>query len=540
MSKRLKKQLRNQQGGILLTVLGIFGVIGILGYLISGFLAQSHRRSFDEEILMEAEILAEELIETAKYLILYEPIIFLDQPLNHSGTRAEQWKRLVSMGWGSVSSETMDLARACGGFDGKGRQLGQYTIDGSPVFCPAYLRSHLFNNNMLEQMVLEPMVTKGVIKRLGNGRSGVYDIPISFFNKSTGTDGLSTRGQGLFDLNMGQKIIRMKDKLEKAEVNIRILTSSAGFDSLGSERMIEISSVVEVNGAGVATTRKAKKEFLVHPATPKDFALFMMYPETSKGTRTTSFKEAVVLPAGSEVQGRVFFNGNMDVEFDRLPVFQEVVVLTGDFIPTLTPATRAKLRSKFKKGVITRFAAARYLTTGKCSAQDPKAHFVNNAQLACKTETGGEFSMNEYLNKFAATCLAQDMVYEDGNYKPRNGYAGTGSEKSCSGSGVISGTYSRLEIKGNYGLVASPVRKVKVLSTVKNLYGTIFGGHLTAEGPLKIKSFANLSWEEIKGQPGIGGNEATFNSLNTSFQTSYEGITAILVNLPIVYSGEAQ
>lgn len=536
----MSDRVKNQRGGILLTILGIIGVIGILGYSISEFLAHSHRRSFDEEVLMEAEILSEELIETAKYMILYEPIVFLDQPLNHSGNRKDQWKRLVSMGWGSVSTSTMDLAKACGGFDGKGRQLGQYTIDGSPVFCPAYLRSHLFNNNMLEQMVLEPMVNKGIIKRPENNRPGVYDIPISFFNKSTKTDGLSPKGQGFFDINIGQKIIRMKDKLEKAEVNIRILTSSAGFDSLGSERMIEISSVVELNGSGIGTIRKAKKEFLVHPSTPKDFALFMMYPENSEGVRTASFKDAVALPAGSEVQGRVFFNGNMDVEFDKLPTFHEVVVLTGDFVPALTPATRNKLRDKFKKGVITRFAAARFLTTGKCSVDDPNAHFVNNAQLACKNESGGEFGMNEYLNKFAATCLAQDMVYEDGNYKPRNGYIGTGSEDSCSGSGLVSGTYSRFEIKGNYGMIASPVRKLTALSSVKNIYGIIFGGHLKAEGPVKIKSFANLTWEEIKGQPGIGGNEATFNSLNTAFQTSYEGITAILVNLPIVYSGDAQ
>src|SRR5690606_36002504 len=142
----------------------------------------------------------------------------------------------------------------------------------------------------------------------------------------------------------------------------------SGLATETATRYFEVSSIVETAGS-VLTTKMVKRQSLVlHPATPRDFALFVMYPTRSDGnTPTRLWSQAVQIPATSQIYGRVYFNGDIDVPLQNLPTFHEVVVISGK-VPNAFLSDVAGMRNKFRKGLIANMSAAMYFQTGRCSA----------------------------------------------------------------------------------------------------------------------------------------------------------------------------
>lgn len=515
-------------------------VAGVIGYIGMESVRKGQDSAVTEERMVEAETMASDFLELTKYLVFYEKIIYIDEkgPLDHSGDRGEQLLKYMQQGLG-VTDENADVMKACGGFDGMGRQIGTYQINGHNVFCPFYLRSNMFSGNMLEQMVLDPMVTKGII---ASPKPGQYEITLTFFDRTKGIDNISAAGANFVGFNIGQELLSSPThRLDSVKTKIKILTNQAGFATATAERYIEISSEV-VMGSKIKSYPVSKKEsFITYPSTPKDFALFMMFPTNANGVKSRLWSESVKLPAGSSIQGRVFFNGDIDLKLTDLPVFNEIVVISGDLTQIKTKEDRAQLKTKFLKGVITNYSAARFLYSGNCSSTDPSISFVNSTGYQCLLGNDPQTPYKiEYLPA-KGICFSFPIAYKTlPNYGNKVGVeyqcdkssspCGPGSNALCKdGASFISGIQETVSSTAQVTFVAGAVSFLRLQGT-SFLYGTLLGGYLEASAPLAIKSMSALHVED----PGIGSEEI-LKSYSVDFQQAFAGITSPLTNLPIVY-----
>lgn len=520
-------------------IMALGAVAGVVCYIGVDALRKGQDSAVNEDRMVEGEVMASDFLEITKYLLFYEKIIYIDSkgPLDHSGDRGEKLLQYLQQGLG-VTDENADVMKACGGYDGKGRQIGEYQIAGRNVFCPFYLRSNMFSGNMLEQMVLDPMVSKGIIT---SPKLGQYEIELVFFDRSKNIDNISTASSNFLGYNIGQNLLKSAShRVERVSSKIKILTNQAGFGTATSERFLEVSSEI-VLGSKLKNYPITKREsFITYPSTPKDFALFMMFPTNSSGEKTRKWSQAVKLPVGSSIEGRVFFNGDIDQTLAELPVFNEIVVISGDLTAIKTKADRALLKTKFIKGIITNYSASRYLYTGKCSTTDPNLNFVNSTGYQCYV---GNDPANPYkIQNLPATgiCFSFPIIYKS---LPSYGNK-VGAEYQCDknaspcgpvasalckdGSSFITGIQEKVESQALVTFVAAAVSSMKISSTF--MYGTLMGGYFESASPVTIKS---MSAAKI-GDPGIGSKEI-LDAYSVQFQQAFAGVTSPLTNLPIVF-----
>lgn len=487
-----------------------------------------------EETLMEGEALAQDILEFGKYLMLYERVIYVDDkgPLDQTGNRGKGLMDLWKEGFGIGGSASLSLMQVCGGYDAKGRRLGDYEVGGARVFCPLLLRNHVMDSLMLESMMLEPMAEAGVIERT---QVGNYFFNIDFFDAAKGIDNLGDPARTFFRYNIGQRIIaKGAIDLDKVSLETRIFTSSSGLDAATAERFIQLTSMVTLANKGRPIRPIVHRTNLsVHASTPRDFAFFVPYPTMADGTTPTRrWSEAIQLPRGSRIKGRVLFNGDINVPLQDLPDFDEVVILTGDFVPPVSLAQLPLFRSKFKKGVLTRFSGARFLFTGNCSTTDATTTVVNHSGLLCETDAGTPYTINQYLLNIPNECTFAPVTGSEGKSTVDCSKALSSCPTSCPSQTVIHGPLQSVRLTGTFNFIAAPVA-VLTIST-PNVYGTVFGGHITATTPVVWKSFSAIKPGDI----GVGSIDV-LDSYMKEASKAYEGITAPLTNLPIVASSAA-
>lgn len=387
---------------------------------------------------------------------------------------------------------------------------------------------------MLEQMVLEPMVDKGKLNRI---RPGVYGFELVYFND--GANNLDP-ARSFVGMPPGQDLIKT-GRLVKATINVEIMTSSAGFDSLSAKRFISLTSLIEVKRADQNPfSVRHTKSFLMYSSTPQDFNLFMVYPARADGTATRRMSESLIIPPSARIKGRVFFNGDIDIPLPSLPVFEEAVIVTGKFIPPLTLADLPLVRSKFKKGVLTGFSWPRFVATGACSGTNPSVKVENSGGFPCRQSDGvTPYGISDYLLNVSSLCTEIQTESREGQVivtcSPTD-FSGCSfsCEAVAASSGVAGGPLKQLSVRGAYALVSAGVGRADI--SASNVYGMILGGHVQASGSLRaMHSMSAVSL----GMPGLG-SQPILDAYSLQYRSAAAGVSSPLVNMPIVYSGDAQ
>lgn len=518
--------MRNQQGSAIINVLGISVAIIAVGMALYSSLIGGVKSAMGEEVRAEAESLSQNMLESVKYLLLYEKVVYVDEkgPFDFSGTRSNITD-LWSESFGAGADTNTNMAITCGGFDGKGVFIGTFSFNGIPVFCPVMLRSSQLNNLLLEQLILENMVRLGSAQKV---RDGLYKIDLILYDSARGYDSFGEPNKKFLPINVGQNILNsQKSKLKSAKVTIEIATDSSGFGTTTSERFITLTSELTFQSEFRAYPFVQSQSFVMYPATPKDFALFMAYPAKSNGDNTRLWSEAVKIDKNSVIEGRVFFNGDINVPLRDLPTFKELVVITGDFAPALTKAELVNLRSKFLKGVVTKFSGPRFVFSGNCSSTNGSMTVVNSAGYNCNVSTGNTYSINHYLNKVGNVCMNAPITYEDGNMSVDCSNQPANCPVTCSEQKIVKGPFKDVTLKGNYALISAPVAQLKI--SAKQVYGTIFGGYVEAGAAVNIKAPALMRVGDI----GIGSDNVLKN-YSDELQQALDGVSSPLLNMSIV------
>lgn len=523
--------MKREQGSIMIMVIAVMVVaVGVTLAVVS--LMTGTRKLLDlTEVKIEAEALAADLVEVGKYLLLYERVFYLDQngPLDHRGKRGTDLLDIWQRGIGASGEVGLNLMEVCGGFDAKGNAIGRYNINGLPVYCPMYLRSNLIDGAMLEQLIFQPML--GKVPSFSEVGPGLYEMAIPFYDRQKRINNIEDPEANFLRLNMGQRLLKMAEtRLEKVYLNFRFMTDSSGLATETATRYFEVSSIVETAGS-VLTTKMVKRQSLVlHPATPRDFALFVMYPTRSDGnTPTRLWSQAVQIPATSQIYGRVYFNGDIDVPLQNLPTFHEVVVISGK-VPNAFLSDVAGMRNKFRKGLIANMSAARYFQTGRCSATNPNLSITNSGNFNCENSLGAKVGINEYIDYTNSKCKNAPVTLSNGTMKVDCSKEDTTCPLDCVSdpSGVLSWPARVVTVNGVYGIFSAPMGVLR--SNANYLYGTLFVGHLQSSRAAIIKAISNIQL----GDPGFGSKDV-LQSTNQILGQALEGVSAPLANLPIVY-----
>lgn len=522
----------------------VLAVAMVIMYYAIDAIRRGREASFAEERAAEAETLAQDILEVTKYLFFYERAVFTDSrgPLDFSGGRGSAMHDLLKVSLGAGSATSVDLMKTCGGYDAKGRPMGEFKLNGASVICPYYLRSEAFSTDMLEQLVLSPLAVSGWLRE---SRAGIYELDLVFFDSSAGIDNLTDPSRNFLFFNMGQALLKAADvKVKSVRSRIRIFTSKAGFTASTSERFIQIVSDVELKSPALKFTRQ--QSFISYPSAPRDFALFLVYPTRSDGvTRTDKWSESVSLPPSAKIEGRVFFNGDIDVPLDRLPTFTETVILTGSLShPSYaTKETRLRLKTKFLKGVMARFSAPRFLMSGACSRSAPTANFVtsNGTNFPCHYgATTVPMQMTHYLANLPVACAAYDAQFKNGEMSyvcptdPNDPQAATCVANGCDSKKfkTVSGPVTNLTVHNDkgFGVIHAPVAHSVI--NAHYMFGSLMGGYLHAPN---LKVWSSLAAVR-PGSPHMGSVE-TIENYGRHFVLNSEGINIPLPNLPIVYEG---
>jgi len=531
--------IRSQRGSALMLIIVLMLAAASLAYISLDVLQSGMQTAMSEQTRIEAEALANDLIELTKYQLFYENVIYLDGqgPWNHSGNRGTAIQKLLASGMGSSTDADTDMLKACGGFDAKGKQIGVFKLNNIPVFCPFYLRSGLLNSTMLDQMVLQPQLGIGNLKQ---DKPGQYYIDIVYYDKTLGIDNISSNTNLFLQIQAGQTLVKDAARfLQRAAARIRIYSDDAGFNSATPERYLEVSSEVSLAGTNKMIALKRRQPLLTYPSTPRDFALFMMFPAQSDGkTPTKLWSEAMKITNDSVIDGRVFFNGNIDVPVANLPTFTETVIITGDFVPPLTKAQRQALPTKFLKGIVTNFSAPRFLFSGNCSATNPTVAIANGTGFTCQKADGTPETIYDYVTSFSDSCVTVPVSYSQGSitYDCSKASASNCSSTCVSSSAtnpvavIVSGPRLTVNLSGTFAYISSPATIVN--NSAANVYGTILGGYFNSPSKVHIASLSEVA----VGAPGAGSAD-TLSSYSNLFQSSGTGggVSVPLSNLPIVY-----
>lgn len=520
-------QLNNERGNILLYLMGLIVAAMTIEYVALNVIHVGYKTAITAERRVEADVLANDLLELTKYLMFYEDIVYTDGrgPWDKTGARRSNIWKLLGNGLGSGSGTDVDWFKACGGFDAKGNQMGQFQVGGVPVFCPYYLRSSLLSGDMLDQMALQPMLSAGVLTQ---DKPGQYVLKFVYYDRSKGIDSLTNNSDHLLNFNIGQNIFKDK-RIQSATATVRLLSSASGFSDSTSARYLEISTEVILSDTASTVHSRQRQSMLIYPASPRDFALFMIYPTKSDGaTPTNKWSESMKISAGSVIDGRVLFNGNIDVPLAQLPTFTEMVVITGDFVPALTKDQRKLLPTKFLKGLITNFSAPRFLLSGNCSVSNPQLTIANGSGFNCTTQAGTKATILDYLNKIGGKCIAVPIRVSSGTMTVDCSNSDSQCVLNCTPQPIVAGPRSNVTLSGSYALISAPV--ARLINSADNIYGTILGGYFESPNPVHIVS---MSAAKI-GMPGLGSDEI-LTSDTSLYQQSSVGVSVPLPNFSIVY-----
>lgn len=538
-----------RSGNALTIVLIITAMFAVVSYLILNFVQGRRGSSEDEVRLLQAKMIATDIVELGKYFLAYEKVIFLDNPLSMNPSRVTIQKDFAQQSYGSLVANNSFLLNACGGYDANATEVGDFKAEGQLVFCPYFVRNSLMNGAMFEDMMLEMWarsgsvgvlsMSGGVLETKAGTRnaimtkdgSGAYSLTISL------NEALKTQDNQFIRMHADQNILKSLQNGDfEAKLIYTFYSASAGFETISNERYVTVRSEVNYGSPVFRKSANASESIIMYTSTVRDFSLFMMYPETASGAKTRKFSEAMQLGGNTtRVNGRVFFNGDIDVDLADLPIFNEIVVISGDLIVSSGidfAQQRALVKDRFRKGLVVRFPVERLINDGECVSGIPMS---NQSGMYCKrplipTES---FGISDYITNLGSVCSSLKANINSGAYS----YVTAGStnpmiQEYCKGSAperlFLSGGANEVEVAGSHAYIVSPVKSLKIKSAA-NIYGTVFGGHIEALAGSKFYSLSALR----KGLPGIA-SDVDLAAISAEGSRVQSGVAVPLSNLPFI------
>jgi hypothetical protein len=385
----------------------------------------------------------------------------------------------------------------------------------------------------MEVILFENWAKQSVVEKES---SGVYKIEIDF------TQSLSSFDQSYINWSAAterDEYASLLSKISKAYVIVKFFTESSGFASNSNDRTLSIEARVEFKSILSSKVGVIENEaFVMRPSMPKDYTAFFLYPTTSTNVATRNFSAAVNIGSASVVSGRTYFNGDLDKPLSSLPTFKEYSIFSGTLNPRPQISDEATLKSKFPKGFLTHFSSERWLFSGNCDPASPSTNIINQSGYKCKDSAGTDLSMIEFFSLVPNACTGAPVTIEAGQLKHPDCMAPSNSNSlcptQCPGSpdvSIVGYPLIDLTIKGSHGFVVAPVAKVVMTTSDSAVYGSLFGGYLNSSGRT-VNLVGAPSWStSLPGFPNI----ETLNQYNQFYLSSTAGITAPLMNMPIVY-----
>ncbi len=538
-----------RKGNALTIVLMITAMFALVSYFILSFV-QSRRGNTEEELrFLQAKLLAGDIVELGKYFLAYEKVIFMDNPLAMSENRRIVLTDFAQQSYGSLAANNSFLLNACGGYDANASEVGDFKANGELVFCPYFVRNPLMDGAMFENMMLKMWsrsgsvgvlsMSGGVLETKTTSRpaimqkteSGAYELTIDLKKVLADSDNQYVR------LFSDEKLVRsFRDGSFDAKMVYTFYSSSAGFETISNERYVTVRAEVNYGPPLFRRSASASESLIMYTSSVKDFALFIIYPETSSGLPTKKFSESMKLGGtDSRVNGRVFFNGDIDVDLAALPVFTETVVISGDIVVNTSLSQedyRKLMREKFRKGLVVRFPVEKLINDGACVAGIVMA---NQSGMFCKrplvpTEN---FGISDYISNLRNVCSDLKVTVNNGAYKYLNTNATDSmSVLNCEGSApeklFLSGGAMDVEVSGSHAYIVSPIKKISIKAPA-NIYGTILGGYVEAQPGTKFFSLSSIK----KGMAGIA-SDTDLAAVSSEGARIQEGVGVPLLNLPLI------
>lgn len=527
------KTRNTQQGSLLLWGMLISVVLGIVLGVIQQTFTSSSKTTLEDGVVWKAQELANNLIEITKYFAFYERVVYVDSkgPLNHldSSERSQNMITVLNRGIGLDKLDPYSLGKLCGSFGLKGESLATFKLGGVKVFCPYFTRVSQLTSKEMEVVLFEDWSSRGVVEKEA---PGVYKVELDF------TESLQEFNKSFISwttLNEQEEYNLLFSKIKKAYVSLRYFTESSGFISLGNDRTLSIEARIEFESVLSSKSGIVESEsFVIRPSIPKDYTLFFLYPTTSTYLATRKFSESVKLSGGSSIRGRAYFNGDLDVSLGTAPLFSEYTIFSGSIIPRPKISDESVLKTKFPKGLLTHFSSERWLFSGACGTGSSGTSIVNQSGYKCKNFFGNNLSMLDFFSLTPNSCTDASVVINSGAISIECGSSfNPACPIHCPGSpqiSTISYPVKDLKIVGSHGFVVAPVAKVLLITSNSYLNGSLFGGHLDSSGQ-NATLLGAQSWQV--GLPGFA-NQETLDSFSQSYLLSKAGITAPLMNMPIV------
>ncbi len=516
--------------GMLIMVV-LAGIVGVVQQTFTG----STKAVVEDSVIWKSQELANNLVEFTKYLFLYERVIYSDSkgPLNHfeSSDRSSNMISVLGRGIGLDKFDPLSLGAVCGAFDLKGGSMGTFKMGGAKVFCPYFVRIPQLTSKELEVILFENWAKQSVVTKES---SGIYKFELDF------TDSLLNFDKSFINWATPTEVDEYKtllSKISKAYVVVRFFTESSGFTSNGNDRTISLEARLEFKSILSSKGGVVESEsFVMRPSMPKDYTAFFLYPTTSSYAATRSFSSSIKIGNSSVINGRTYFNGDLDLPLSRLPVFKEYSVFSGVINPRPKIIDEETLKKKFPKGFLTHFSAERWLFTGNCDSIASTTNIINQAGYKCKDSSGANISMLGFFSLVPNSCTDAPVNINSGSLSRPDCSRSSNSTcpVQCPGSpeiSIVGYPLGDVTITGSHGFIVAPVARVKVNTSNAAIYGSLFGGYLDSSGQ-PIKLVGAPSW--VVGIPGIP-NEDTLRFYSQRYISSTAGITAPLMNMPIVY-----
>ena len=519
-------------GMLIMIVLGV--IVGIVQQTFVG----ATKSVIDDSVVWKSQELANNLIEATKFLFLYERVVYTDSkgPLNHldSADRSSNMITVLGRGIGLDKYDPLSLGAVCGAFDLRGESLGTFKMGGASVFCPYFVRIPQLTSKEMEVVLFENWAKNSVVKKES---PGVYTLEIDF------TKSLSSFDKSFINwasVDEREEYLRLLSKINKAYVILKFFTESSGFASNGNDRTLSIEARVEFNSILSSKSGVIESEaFVMRPSIPKDYTAFFLYPTTSDDKATRSFSASINIGSASTISGRTYFNGDLDKPLNSLPTFKEFSVFSGALSPRPTIADEKTLIAKFPKGFLTHFSSERWLFSGNCDGESPTTNIINESGYRCNDSVGNKLSMLGFFSSVPNSCTTAPVNIISGVLSVNCARSpSTSCTIDCLGSpyvSIVGYPLIDLTIGVSHGFVVAPVAKVVMMYNDSSIYGSLFGGYLNSSGRT-INLIGAPSWRT--GLPGFT-NEETLNQYNQNYLSSTAGITAPLMNMPIVYGASS-
>ena len=543
-----------QQGGALTYSIAGAAVLAIAGYMLVGLLGIQKVTREDEVFYIQAQQLVNDLAELGLYTLAYDKVVSAEKPFEFNQAQKTIIFELLDQPMGSLELRNHLIGNVCGGYDVNANQVGDLRLGNSIAFCPFYLRDPSLDGFMLEDIVFKLWKTSGptsVFKRVGNQivtqpggqrqavlRSNTSD---EYILETDLTHMLTQQTESRFLLHVDQNFIQsLKSLSPQLLFRYKFHRAMRGYKTNGNERLVTIECELKYGENLRRKWVRGQHSVIYQIPAIKDFALFFMYPETSQGLPTRKFSESVILGGpNTQVHGRVFFNGDIDIDIQQLPTFSEVVIISGEITrPTSMSVEEfaSILSQKFRKGLIERFPVHRLVYDNSCSDNFPAV--VNQTQLYCRKPGSLTqlFNIEDYILGLTNICSNYPLNVNSGNYTYDLTTAVAPIVKetcapSSPGKLFVSGGVMKVTISGSHAFILSPV-KTLLANGPTTIYGTVMGGHLSLPNGSKIYGLGKIK----SGLPGIADDEV-LRQVSREGSRILSGVGVPLRNLPLFSRG---